>query len=133
MKKIIAILLFCSAVLPAEQVVIPIEKYKLGNGMRVILSRDTAVPVVSIYLIYDVGARSEEPGRTGFAHLFEHMMFQGSANAPKGVHFQTVNANGGQKNSSTHFNFTGYYRVMPSNKLAVGVWFQSACPPGPAA
>ena len=56
MKKIIAMLLFCSALLPAEQVVIPIEKYKLGNGMRVILSRDTAVPVVTIYMIYDVGA-----------------------------------------------------------------------------
>ena len=125
MKKIIAMLLFCGALLPAEQVVIPIEKYKLGNGMRVILSRDNAVPVVSIYLIYDVGARSEEPGRTGFAHLFEHMMFQGSANAPKGVHFQTVNANGGQMNGSTHSSFTDYYEVLPSNKLAVGLWLES--------
>src|SRR5580765_7144851 len=125
MKKIIAMLLFCSAVLPAEQVVIPIEKYKLGNGMRVIMSRDTAVPVVSIYLIYDVGARSEEPGRTGFAHLFEHMMFQGSANAPKGVHMQTIQANGGQLNGSTHSNYTDYYEVLPSNKLAVGLWLES--------
>ena len=68
---------------------IPIEKYTLKNGMRVILSRDNAVPVVTVYMIYDVGARAEEKGRTGFAHLFEHMMFEGSANAPKGTHFKT--------------------------------------------
>ena len=88
MKKIIAMLLFCSAVLPGEQVVIPIEKYTLPNGMRVILSQDNAVPVVAVYMIYNVGARSEEKGRTGFAHLFEHMMFEGSANAPKGMQDQ---------------------------------------------
>ena len=125
MKKIIAMLLFCSALLSAEQVLIPIEKYKLGNGMRVVLSRDNAVPVVTIYMIYDVGARAEEKGRTGFAHLFEHMMFQGSANAPKGVHMQTIQANGGQLNGSTHSNYTDYYEVLPSNKLAVGLWLES--------
>src|SRR6266849_6178263 len=68
---------------------VPFEKYKLKNGMRVILSQDNSVPVVTVYLLYGVGARSEEKGRTGFAHLFEHMMFQGSANATKGVHFKT--------------------------------------------
>src|SRR3979490_3142676 len=85
---------------------IPFEKYKLKNGMRVILSQDNSVPVVTVYMLYDVGARSEEKGRTGFAHLFEHMMFQGSANAPKGTHFQTVEANGGSLNGSTHPDFT---------------------------
>src|ERR1700692_4177173 len=109
MKMLIAMLLFCSVILPAEQVVIPIEQYKLGNGMRVILSRDNAVPVVSIYLIYDVGARAEEKGRTGFAHLFEHMMFQGSANAPKMQHIKLINSSGGVLNGSTHYDVTNYY------------------------
>src|ERR1700741_585381 len=101
---------------------VPFEKYKLKNGMRVILSKDNSVPVVSVYMLYNVGSRSEEKGRTGFAHLFEHMMFEGSANAPKGVHFKTVEANGGSLNGSTHPDFTDYFEILPSNKLAVGLW-----------
>src|ERR1700716_4768236 len=81
---------------------IPFEKYTLKNGMRVILSQDNSVPVVSVYMLYNVGARSEEKGRTGFAHLFEHMMFEGSANAPKGMHDKVVESNGGTQNGSTH-------------------------------
>jgi zinc protease len=104
---------------------VPFEKYTLKNGMKVILSQDNSVPVVSVYMLYNVGSRSEEKGRTGFAHLFEHMMFQGSANAPKGVHFQTVEANGGSLNGSTHPDFTDYFEVLPSNKLAVGLWLES--------
>src|SRR6267143_5104505 len=116
-----------SAVLLAQgaDLKVPFEKYKLKNGMRVILSQDNSVPVVTVYLLYGVGARSEEKGRTGFAHLFEHMMFQGSANAPKGVHFKTVEANGGNLNGSTHADFTDYFEVMPSNKLAVGLWLEA--------
>src|SRR5215210_4467775 len=100
MKKLIASsLLFCAAFLAnAADVTIPIEKYQLPNGMRVILSQDNAVPVVAVYVIYNVGSRSEEKGRTGFAHLFEHMMFEGSANAPKGMHFATIESNGGVMN-----------------------------------
>ena len=67
-----------------------------------------------------MGARAEEKGRTGFAHLFEHMMFEGSANAPKGTHFKTVESNGGTLNGSTHPDYTDYFEVLPSNKLAVG-------------
>jgi predicted Zn-dependent peptidase len=104
---------------------IPIEKYVLGNGMRVILSPDNSVPVVTVYLIYGVGARAEERGRTGFAHLFEHMMFQGSENAPKGTHFQLVESNGGSLNGSTHPDYTDYFEVLPSNKLEVGLWLES--------
>ncbi|MBV9266314.1 MAG: insulinase family protein, partial [Acidobacteriaceae bacterium] len=73
---------------------IPVETYQLKNGLRVILSRDNTLPVVAVYLAYDVGARSEERGRTGFAHLFEHMMFEGSANIKKGEHMRYVEANG---------------------------------------
>lgn len=104
---------------------IPFEKYKLQNGMRVVLARDTAVPVIALYMIYDVGARSEEKGRTGFAHLFEHMMFEGSANIKKGEHFKYVQANGGQMNGSTHPDYTDYFETMPSNKLALALWLES--------
>jgi len=82
------ILLAVSAVAAESDFRIPFEQYKLRNGMRVVLSRDNAVPVVAVYMLYDVGARSEEKGRTGFAHLFEHMMFEGSANIKKGEHFK---------------------------------------------
>lgn len=109
----------------AGGVQVDFEKYKLGNGLRVVLARDNAVPVVAVYLIYGVGARSEEKGRTGFAHLFEHMMFQGSQNAPKGVHFKSVEANGGTLNGSTHPDYTDYFEVLPSNKLAVALWLES--------
>src|SRR5580692_2073944 len=104
---------------------IPFEKYKLQNGMRVVLSRDTAVPVIALYVIYDVGARSEEKGRTGFAHLFEHMMFEGSANIKKGEHFKYVQANGGSMNGSTHPDYTDYFETMPSNKLGLALWLES--------
>jgi predicted Zn-dependent peptidase len=109
----------------AAELTVPIEKYELKNGLRVILSQDNATPVVTVYMIYDVGARAEEKGRTGFAHLFEHMMFQGSANAPKGMHFATVESNGGVMNGSTHPDFTDYYEVLPSNKLGTALWLES--------
>lgn len=127
MKKVAAcLLLFCAAfAASAAEVTVPIEKFQLKNGLRVILSKDSAVPVVSVYMIYNVGARSEEKGRTGFAHLFEHMMFEGSANAPKGTHFATVESNGGSLNGSTHPDFTDYYEVLPSNKLATALWLES--------
>ena len=76
-------------------------------------------------MIYDVGARSEEKGRTGFAHLFEHMMFEGSANIKKGEHFKYVQANGGEMNGSTHPDYTDYFETMPSNKLALALWLES--------
>ncbi|HZL57663.1 MAG TPA: pitrilysin family protein [Bryobacteraceae bacterium] len=104
---------------------VPFEKYKLANGMRVILSRDTSVPVTAVYVVYDVGARSEEKGRTGFAHLFEHMMFEGSANVKKSEHFKYVQSNGGEVNGSTHLDYTEYYEVMPSNKLELALWLES--------
>ena len=127
MKKLIAFGLLLSAAFVAKsaEVNIPIETYQLKNGLRVILSKDNAVPVVTVYMIYNVGARAEEKGRTGFAHLFEHMMFEGSANAPKGTHFETVEANGGSLNGSTHPDFTDYFEVLPSNKLATALWLES--------
>ncbi len=125
MKALIFSLLGCAVLATAADVTIPVETYKLSNGLRVILSKDNAVPVVTVYLAYDVGARSEEKGRTGFAHLFEHMMFQGSANAPKGLHPSTISSNGGVMNGSTHPDFTDYFEVLPSNKLATALWLES--------
>ena len=125
MKTLIVGLLGCAVLATAADVTIPVETYKLSNGLRVILSKDNAVPVVTVYLAYDVGARSEEKGRTGFAHLFEHMMFQGSANAPKGLHPSTISSNGGIMNGSTHPDFTDYFEVLPSNKLATALWLES--------
>ena len=107
------------------QLHVPVEKYKLDNGLRVILSQDSESPVVTVYMLYNVGARSEEKGRTGFAHLFEHMMFEGSAHIKKGEHMQYVQANGGSMNGSTHPDYTDYYESLPSNKLALGLWLES--------
>jgi zinc protease len=125
MKLLLTTVLLAATVWSAETLNIPIEKYKLPNGLRVILSPDNAVPVVTVYVLYGVGARSEEKGRSGFAHLFEHMMFQGSANAPKGMHFSTVESNGGNLNGSTHPDYTDYYETLPSNKLAVALWLEA--------
>ena len=126
MKKLFVFSLLAAAfAAQGADVTIPIEAYKLNNGLRVILSRDNAVPVVTVYIIYDVGSRSEEKGRTGFAHLFEHMMFEGSANVPKGAHFAAVESNGGTLNGSTHPDFTDYYDLLPSNKLATALWLES--------
>jgi predicted Zn-dependent peptidase len=127
MKTLIAscLLLAGGFLARSAEFTIPIEQYQLKNGLRVVLSPDNAVPVVTVYLMYNVGSRSEEKGRTGFAHLFEHMMFEGSANAPKGMHFATIESNGGVMNGSTHPDFTDYYEVLPSNKLATALWLES--------
>src|SRR5436190_15427686 len=123
MKLLLSLLV--PLLLAAADNTVPIEKYKLPNGMRVILSQDNAVPVVAVYMIYDVGARSEEKGRTGFAHLFEHMMFEGSANAPKGMQDKVIESNGGQMNGSTHPDYTDYFETLPSNKLASALFLES--------
>src|SRR5438046_7408403 len=116
MKTLWVPLAVCAAALLAygADMKVPFEKYTLKNGMRVILSQDNAVPVVAVYMIYNVGARSEEKGRTGFAHLFEHMMFEGSANAPKGMQDKVIESNGGQMNGSTHPDYTVYLETLPS-------------------
>jgi predicted Zn-dependent peptidase len=120
-----ALALLLPALLAAADFNVPIEKYTLPSGMRVILSEDNAVPVLAVYMIYNVGARAEEKGRTGFAHLFEHMMFEGSANAPKGMQDKVIESNGGQMNGSTHPDYTDYFEVLPSNKLATALFLES--------
>ncbi len=95
----------------------PIERFTLPNGLRVVLNPDPSAPVIGVAVIYDVGIRSEPQGRSGFAHLFEHLMFQGSANLEKLAHFRNVQGAGGTFNGSTHLDYTDYYETLPSNAL----------------
>ena len=103
----------------------PIEEFTLANGLRVVLSPDRAIPVVSIAVYYDVGSRNEKDGRTGFAHLFEHMMFQGSENVPKAAHFQYIFNAGGTMNGTTSTERTNYFETLPSNYLPLAFWLES--------
>lgn len=102
-----------------------IEEYRLDNGLRVVLNRDESVPVVAVAVYYDVGSRNEREGRTGFAHLFEHMMFQGSANVPKAGHFQYIMKAGGTMNGTTSSERTNYYETMPASQLPLALWLES--------
>ena len=102
-----------------------VERFALDNGLRVVLSPDTSSPVVAVAVYYDVGMRSEPQGRTGFAHLFEHMMFQGSASLGKTEHFTHVQGNGGTLNGSTHVDYTNYYEVMPSAATELALFLEA--------
>lgn len=102
-----------------------IEEFKLSNGLRVVLNPDNAIPVVSVAVYYNVGSRNERDGRTGFAHLFEHMMFQGSANVPKAGHFQHIMKAGGTMNGTTSSERTNYYETLPANQLPLALWLES--------
>ena len=110
---------------PAEQFHVPVEYYKLPNGLRVVLSQDHTAPTVCIGVYYRIGFRIEPRDRTGFAHLFEHMMFQGSHNLGKMEFIKLVQANGGILNGSTRFDFTNYFEVVPSNKLETVLWAEA--------
>jgi zinc protease len=104
---------------------IPIEYYKLKNGLKVALSQDKTAPTVAVAVYYNIGFRIEPKDRTGFAHLFEHMMFQGSQNLGKMEFIKLVQSNGGILNGSTRFDFTNYFEVMPAHKLETALWAES--------
>ena len=99
--------------------------YKLANGLRVILSVDHSAPVIAVSVTYNVGSRNERPGRTGFAHLFEHMMFQGSGNVGKGEHMLLIQDNGGTMNGTTNQDRTNYFEELPSNQLDLALYLES--------
>ena len=101
------------------------EKYKLSNGLEVILSEEHRLPLVAVNLWYHVGPVNERPGRTGFAHLFEHMMFQGSENVPKAAHFQYISNAGGTMNGTTSSERTNYFETLPANQLPLALWLES--------
>ena len=109
----------------AQTFKVPFSQFSLENGLRVVLSEDHSAPVVAVAVYYDVGSRNEVKGRTGFAHLFEHMMFQGSENVPKAAHFKYIESNGGVLNAATHPDFTNFYEFLPSNQLALALWLES--------
>src|SRR4029450_3983371 len=105
---------------------IEFEKFTLPNGLDVIVSEDHRLPLVAVNLWYHVGPAYEEPGRTGFAHLFEHMMFQGSKHVPGNGHFQKLEAAGGTNlNGTTDFDRTNYFETLPANYLELGLWLES--------
>ncbi|HSZ20449.1 MAG TPA: pitrilysin family protein [Candidatus Acidoferrum sp.] len=109
----------------AQEVQIRVQQYTLKNGLRVVLSEDHAAPTVSLCVTYDVGSRNELPGHTGFAHLFEHMMFQGSENVGKGEHLILVRVNGGDVNGTTSSDSTNYYERVPANQLDMALFLES--------
>ncbi len=108
-----------------EEFHVPVEYYKLANGLRVVLSQDHTAPTVCVGVYYRIGFRIEPKDRTGFAHLFEHMMFQGSKNLGKMEFIKLVQENGGLLNGSTRFDFTNYFEVMPSSKLETVLWAEA--------
>ena len=111
---------------PLETPQLKFEKYKLENGLDVILSEDHRLPLVAVNLWYHVGPANELPGRTGFAHLFEHMMFEGSRHVPGNAHFHFLEAAGASDiNGTTDFDRTNYYETLPSNQLALALWLES--------
>ncbi len=110
---------------PAAALNVPIEYYKLPNGLKVVLSADHSFPVTTIGVYYNIGFRIEPKDRTGFAHLFEHLMFQGSENLEKGEFFKLVQGLGGTLNGSTRFDFTNYYEAFPSNALQTMLWAEA--------
>src|SRR5881628_3742774 len=114
-----------SADLAAQAGRISYESFALPNGLRVVYSEDHSTPIVTVDLWYRVGSRNERPGRGGFAHLFEHLMFQGSAHVKKAEHFQLIERAGGSLNGSTHDDYTNYYETVPSNRLNLALWLEA--------
>jgi zinc protease len=109
----------------AKPIDVPVVYYKLPNGLKVVISEDHVAPVVTVGVYYNVGFRVEPKGRTGFAHLFEHMMFQGSANVKKFEHAKYVEANGGSLNGHTDFDYTNYFETLPSDRVEMALWLES--------
>lgn len=104
---------------------VPVEYYKLPNGLKVILSQDKTSPTVVVAMYYNIGFRIEPKGLTGFAHLFEHLMFQGTTNMPKGEFDKIIERNGGINNGSTRFDFTNYFEIIPSHMLKPILWVEA--------
>ena len=124
-KKLLfgASMLFLISTLKAQEVAY--EEYDLNNGLHVILHQDNSAPLVTTSVMYHVGGKDRTEGRTGFAHLFEHLLFEGTKNIERGKWFEIVSANGGQNNANTTQDRTYYYEVFPSNNLELGLWLES--------
>ena len=126
MKKclcLLAALLGLNSTISAQEV--KFEEYDLSNDLHVILHKEDAAPVVTVGVMYQIGAKDEIEGRTGFAHFFEHLLFEGTENIERGKWFDIVSANGGSNNANTTQDRTYYYETFPSNKLEIGLWMES--------
>jgi|TARA_B100000768_G_scaffold118042_1_gene109183 predicted Zn-dependent peptidase len=126
MKKclcLLATLLGLTSTISAQEV--KFEEYDLSNDLHVILHKEDAAPVVTVGVMYQIGAKDEIEGRTGFAHFFEHLLFEGTENIERGKWFDIVSANGGSNNANTTQDRTYYYETFPSNKLEIGLWMES--------
>mgnify|MGYP001770937674 FL=1 len=111
--------------MPRTDTMVAYQEFTLQNGLRVILSPYRVAPAVAVLVMYKVGSRNEVPGKTGFAHLLEHMMFQGSENVPREMHFKYVESNGGVLNGFTSFDHTTYFELLPTSKLPLALWLES--------
>jgi zinc protease len=126
MKRIIPFILFFSAVcLTATGQSIQFVEYELPNGLKVLLHEDHSTPIVAVSVMYHVGSKNEKPDRTGFAHFFEHLLFEGSENIKRGEFDDYINNAGGMNNANTWYDRTYYFEVLPSNQLALGLWLES--------
>ncbi len=126
-KKIVpAIFLFSAFALTSyAQNNIKFSEYNLENGLHVILQEDNTTPIVAVTVMYHVGSKNEQASRTGFAHFFEHLMFEGSPNIGRGEYFKIVQNAGGELNANTSFDRTFYYEIFPSNQFELGMWLES--------
>lgn len=126
LKSVLAGAAICSSVVAiAQSPKIDFVEYDLKNGLHVILHEDHTTPIVAVTISYHVGSKNEDPQRTGFAHFFEHLLFEGSPNLGRGEFMKTVKDAGGQLNANTSFDRTFYYEVLPSNQLELGLWLES--------
>ncbi|MBV9494039.1 MAG: insulinase family protein [Acidobacteria bacterium] len=124
-KAFLAIALLAAGVANAKPLDVPVTYYRLQNGLKVVISEAHAAPAVTVAVYYGVGFRVEPKGRTGFAHLFEHMMFQGSANVKKEEHARVVETNGGNFNGSTNLDYTNYYETLPSDRVERALFLEA--------
>jgi zinc protease len=122
-SSLISLVVACGGKICGQNV--PVVYYKLPNGLKVVLSQDNSAPIVAVGVYYQIGFRIEPRNRTGFAHLFEHMMFQGSQNLGKMEFIRLIQKNGGILNGSTRFDFTNYYEALPSNTLQTVLWAEA--------
>ena len=125
MKRLVLLLTLLAPPLAAQQVSIPHTTFTLPNGLRVIVAEDHSAPLAAVNVWYHVGSGYERPGRTGFAHLFEHIMFEGSKNVPEGDFDNWLEAAGARNNGSTNNDRTNYYEVMPSNAVELALWLEA--------
>ena len=125
MHKFSLMLLACFCIVATNAQKVTFTEYDLPNGLHVVLHKDNRAPVVAVSVMYHVGSKDERTDRTGFAHFFEHLLFEGSKNIPRGQFMKIVTKNGGENNANTTQDRTFYYEVFPSNQLETGLWLES--------